>query len=355
MTVAFQGDLSGASGEAGRAQLDGARLAVARVNADSRRPVRLRLRAYDDGGEPGRTHARARQLVADERVVAVLGPTTDDCFLAAVDTYTKAVLPVVSVSVGLPAQSGGPTAPSSSRTRSCRPARSCSPLPATPTSWARPTPAGCSWSTTGPRATSPGRSATSWSARWAAPGGTRPSRVSRPVRSTPPRSPGRPSRTARTPWCSAGTRSGRGPSRRRCAGPGSRGPGRHATGPRRPVPEEGRAGRRRLGVRHHVRRPGRHPGGPRVHQGVRGPVREGARLVRGGGVRRDAVPRPGVHGRGRAPDRARRGRTPDARGDLPGHQPDRRVRRGLRLQPRRAVPVPRGGPEVRLSRAVPAG
>ncbi|MDX3277380.1 bifunctional serine/threonine-protein kinase/ABC transporter substrate-binding protein [Streptomyces scabiei] len=107
LTVAFQGDLSGASGEAGRAQLDGARLAVARVNADSRRPVRLRLRAYDDGGEPGRTRARARQLVADERVVAVLGPTTDDCFLAAVDTYTKAVLPVVSVSVGLPAQSGG--------------------------------------------------------------------------------------------------------------------------------------------------------------------------------------------------------------------------------------------------------
>lgn len=107
LTVAFQGDLSGASGEAGRAQLDGARLAVARVNADPDRPLRLRLRAYDDGGEPDRTRERARRLVADERVVAVLGPTTDDCFLAAESTYTKAVLPVVSVSVGLPTLSGG--------------------------------------------------------------------------------------------------------------------------------------------------------------------------------------------------------------------------------------------------------
>lgn len=104
LAVAFQGDLSGATGEVGRAQLNGARLAVARVNADAGRPLRLRLRAYDDGGEPDRTLDRARRLVADKRVLAVLGPTTDDCFLASETTYTKAVLPVVSVSVGVSAQ-----------------------------------------------------------------------------------------------------------------------------------------------------------------------------------------------------------------------------------------------------------
>ncbi|MFM9674460.1 bifunctional serine/threonine-protein kinase/ABC transporter substrate-binding protein [Streptomyces brasiliscabiei] len=104
LVVAFQGDLSGATAQTGRAQLNGARLAVAQVNADDGRPLRLRLRAYDDGGEPGRALDRVRELAADKRVLAVLGPTTDDCFLAAETTYTKAVLPVVSVSVGVPAQ-----------------------------------------------------------------------------------------------------------------------------------------------------------------------------------------------------------------------------------------------------------
>lgn len=104
LVVAFQGDLSGAAAEIGRAQLNGARLAVAHVNADDARPLRLKLRAYDDGGEPDRTLDRAVRLVADERVLAVLGPTTDDCFLAAETTYTKAVMPVVSVSVGVSPQ-----------------------------------------------------------------------------------------------------------------------------------------------------------------------------------------------------------------------------------------------------------
>ncbi|MFE7836105.1 bifunctional serine/threonine-protein kinase/ABC transporter substrate-binding protein [Streptomyces sp. NPDC057474] len=104
LVVAFQGDLSGATGRIGRAQLNGARLAVAHVNADATRPLRLKLRAYDDGGEPDRSLDRARRLVADKRVLAVLGPTTDDCFLAAETTYTKAVLPLVSVSVGVTPQ-----------------------------------------------------------------------------------------------------------------------------------------------------------------------------------------------------------------------------------------------------------
>ncbi|MGW0845462.1 bifunctional serine/threonine-protein kinase/ABC transporter substrate-binding protein [Streptomyces sp. NPDC002787] len=106
LVVAFQGDLSGTGAGIGRAQLNGARLAVADVNADDTRPVRLRLRAYDDGGEPDRSLDRAKQLVADERVLAVVGPTTDACFLAADVTYTKAALPVVTVSVGVQPQVG---------------------------------------------------------------------------------------------------------------------------------------------------------------------------------------------------------------------------------------------------------
>lgn len=231
LAVAFQGDLSGATGEVGRAQLNGARLAVARVNADADRPLRLKLRAYDDGGEPDRTLDRARRLVADKRVLAVLGPTSDDCFLATETTYTKAVLPVVTVSVGVTAQVRRPARPHCVRMHNCRRPMSCSPPRATSISRARSTPARCSWSTTGPRATSPGPSATSSSGHWAVTGGTRASRVSPQASSTPPRSPRRSSRIARTRSCSAGARSGRVPSRRRCAGPGSPGPGSRPNGP----------------------------------------------------------------------------------------------------------------------------
>ncbi|WP_200307254.1 bifunctional serine/threonine-protein kinase/ABC transporter substrate-binding protein [Streptomyces adelaidensis] len=104
LLVAFQGDLSGATAETGRAQLDGARLAVEHINADRARPLRLRLRAYDDGGEPDRTLERATRLVADERVLAVVGPTADACFLTSEATYIKAVMPVVTVSVGVSPQ-----------------------------------------------------------------------------------------------------------------------------------------------------------------------------------------------------------------------------------------------------------
>ncbi|MFI2349610.1 bifunctional serine/threonine-protein kinase/ABC transporter substrate-binding protein [Streptomyces sp. NPDC019443] len=104
LVVAFQGDLTGAAKDTGHAQLNGARLAVERVNAESGRPLRLKLRPYDDGGEPERARVLAGRLTADERVLAVLGPTTDACFLAAEEIYTKAVMPVLSVSVGVAPQ-----------------------------------------------------------------------------------------------------------------------------------------------------------------------------------------------------------------------------------------------------------
>ncbi|MGW2046997.1 bifunctional serine/threonine-protein kinase/ABC transporter substrate-binding protein [Streptomyces sp. NPDC001858] len=101
LVVAFQGDLTGARKDYGNAQLNGARLAVEHVNAESGRPFRLKLRTYDDGGDAKRATALAAQLTKDTDVVAVLGPTTDACLLAAEPTYAKATLPVLSVSVGV--------------------------------------------------------------------------------------------------------------------------------------------------------------------------------------------------------------------------------------------------------------
>ncbi|MEV6616506.1 bifunctional serine/threonine-protein kinase/ABC transporter substrate-binding protein [Streptomyces sp. NPDC051051] len=104
LVVAFHGDLTGARKETGKAQLEAARLAVEQINAGSDHPFRLKLRTYDDGGDPKRADELAGRLAKDADVLAVLGPTTDACFLASEVTYTKAVMPVVSVSVGVDTQ-----------------------------------------------------------------------------------------------------------------------------------------------------------------------------------------------------------------------------------------------------------
>ncbi|MET9500388.1 bifunctional serine/threonine-protein kinase/ABC transporter substrate-binding protein [Streptomyces sp. NPDC006622] len=101
LVMAFHGDLTGARKETGNAQLKAARLAVEQIDAGSEHPFRLRLRAYDDGGDAKRAAQLATRLTKDADVLAVLGPTTDACFLASEVTYTRAVMPVVSVSVGV--------------------------------------------------------------------------------------------------------------------------------------------------------------------------------------------------------------------------------------------------------------
>ncbi|MFE2531540.1 bifunctional serine/threonine-protein kinase/ABC transporter substrate-binding protein [Streptomyces sp. NPDC059371] len=105
LVVAFHGDLTGAHKETGKAQLNGARLAVEQLNARSHRTFRLKLRSYDDGGDAGRADELAARLARDAKVLGVLGPTTDACFRASEKTYTQAVMPVVSVSVGVDTRS----------------------------------------------------------------------------------------------------------------------------------------------------------------------------------------------------------------------------------------------------------
>ncbi|WP_055636946.1 ABC transporter substrate-binding protein [Streptomyces griseoruber] len=56
---------------------------------------------HDDRGGASRAQEIARQLAADGRVRAVLGPSTDACAKATLALYQAALLPMVSVSVGL--------------------------------------------------------------------------------------------------------------------------------------------------------------------------------------------------------------------------------------------------------------
>ncbi|WP_432030853.1 bifunctional serine/threonine-protein kinase/ABC transporter substrate-binding protein [Streptomyces sp. 1222.5] len=101
LTVALQGDLTGGRKAAGLAQQNGVRLAVEHLNSRPGRGFDLTLQVHDDAGSPSRARQVARRLAADGRVRAVIGPTTDACAEAVCGQYQRALLPLVSVSVGL--------------------------------------------------------------------------------------------------------------------------------------------------------------------------------------------------------------------------------------------------------------
>ncbi|MFJ3809192.1 bifunctional serine/threonine-protein kinase/ABC transporter substrate-binding protein [Streptomyces sp. NPDC090073] len=101
LTVALQGDLTGTRKAAGLAQENGVRLAVDHLNSRPGRGFDLSLQVHDDAGSPSRARQVARRLTADGRVRAVIGPTTDACAEAVCGQYQRALLPLVSVSVGI--------------------------------------------------------------------------------------------------------------------------------------------------------------------------------------------------------------------------------------------------------------
>ncbi|MFC8917966.1 bifunctional serine/threonine-protein kinase/ABC transporter substrate-binding protein [Streptomyces sp. NPDC057116] len=105
--VALHADLSGDRRAAGLAQENGVRLAVDHVNSRAGRGFDLALQVHDDAGDTTRAQRIARQLSADDRVGAVIGPTTDACAEAVLEQYRAALLPMVCVSVGLDGVSAG--------------------------------------------------------------------------------------------------------------------------------------------------------------------------------------------------------------------------------------------------------
>ncbi|MFF8405592.1 bifunctional serine/threonine-protein kinase/ABC transporter substrate-binding protein [Streptomyces sp. NPDC015684] len=99
-TIGLHADLSGDQKAVGRAQERGLRLAVEEFNARRDRPFTLAVKTVDDGGDPTRSAAAAKRLVADPAVLAVVGPTTDATALASLATYDAASLPLIAVSPG---------------------------------------------------------------------------------------------------------------------------------------------------------------------------------------------------------------------------------------------------------------
>ncbi|MET9148421.1 bifunctional serine/threonine-protein kinase/ABC transporter substrate-binding protein [Streptomyces sp. NPDC004042] len=99
-TVAVQADLSGSGKELGTSVVHGVRLAAEQHNARADRRFDLALTVLDDGGDASRADEAARRLVADGRVCAVIGPTSDATALAAQDRYKKALLPMMTAWAG---------------------------------------------------------------------------------------------------------------------------------------------------------------------------------------------------------------------------------------------------------------
>ncbi|MEU1301364.1 bifunctional serine/threonine-protein kinase/ABC transporter substrate-binding protein [Streptomyces shenzhenensis] len=99
-TIAVQADLTGPGRALGTAVERGVRLAVEQHNTRADRGFDLALTVLDDRGDPDRAEKLARRLVADGRVCAVVGPTSDATALAVRDTYNRAPVPMVTAWAG---------------------------------------------------------------------------------------------------------------------------------------------------------------------------------------------------------------------------------------------------------------
>lgn len=98
--IGVQADLSGELSARGKAQNQGAQLAVEAHNAREDAPFTLKLTTVDDRGEEAGALAAARRFTDDASVVAVLGATSTAAAGAVLAAYDEAALSVISVTDG---------------------------------------------------------------------------------------------------------------------------------------------------------------------------------------------------------------------------------------------------------------
>ncbi|MFD4775235.1 bifunctional serine/threonine-protein kinase/ABC transporter substrate-binding protein, partial [Streptomyces sp. NPDC058427] len=95
--IGLHADLTGPGRSVGLAHERGVRLAVDDHNSREDKAFRLALRTEDDGGDTSRARGVADRLIADPRVLAVIGPTGDVVTEAIAGRYEKARLAQVVV------------------------------------------------------------------------------------------------------------------------------------------------------------------------------------------------------------------------------------------------------------------
>jgi ABC-type branched-subunit amino acid transport system substrate-binding protein len=99
LVVAFAGPLSGPDGQIGIEMANSAQMVVDRINTDGGIGGRsVELVRYDDEGDADVARARAVEIVANERVLMVLGHRTSAASLAAGEVYREAGIPAITAS-----------------------------------------------------------------------------------------------------------------------------------------------------------------------------------------------------------------------------------------------------------------
>lgn len=97
-TVGFQGPLSGDNQQLGINEANGAELAVAEANKDTSLGFKVKLLKADDGGTPEKAPAAAAQLLQDNTVMGVVGPSFSGASQAVGKQYGDANLAIVNPS-----------------------------------------------------------------------------------------------------------------------------------------------------------------------------------------------------------------------------------------------------------------
>jgi branched-chain amino acid transport system substrate-binding protein len=97
-TIGFQGPLTGPNAQLGINIDNAVKLAVQQANAKGDLPFTLKVAEADDQGDPAKGPTAAQQLIGDNSVVGVVGPTFSGATKAAEPLFTQADLASVSAS-----------------------------------------------------------------------------------------------------------------------------------------------------------------------------------------------------------------------------------------------------------------
>lgn len=97
-TIAFQGPLSGDNQQLGINEVNGVQLAIDEANKKGDLGFKLKLLKSDDGGEPAKAPAAAAQIIQDNTVMAMIGPSFSGASQAVGAKYGEVGLAMVNPS-----------------------------------------------------------------------------------------------------------------------------------------------------------------------------------------------------------------------------------------------------------------
>jgi branched-chain amino acid transport system substrate-binding protein len=97
-TIAFEGPLSGDNAQLGINEVNGVQLAIDQANAKGDLGFKLQMIKADDVGDPAKAPAAAAQVIQNDNVMGVVGPSFSGATQAVGQKYGDAGIPIVNPS-----------------------------------------------------------------------------------------------------------------------------------------------------------------------------------------------------------------------------------------------------------------